>query len=365
MAFSRYKTLLSLENLGFGPFFSAQYELLPNSSGLTPARIIADNRGIYRLMGCHAFLGELSGRLRNELHPEQLPTTGDWVAVADDSERAIVHHVFDRKTGLFRKAVGSSGRGQLLAANVDTFLIVSSANQDFNIRRLERYLTAVWDSGARPVLVLSKIDLAENLDIYRQGLEAIAWGVPVVELSAYSGAGLEELLQHLPAGETAALIGSSGVGKSSLLNALASQTIQDAREIRNDGKGRHTTTGRMLSLLPGGQIVIDSPGIRELGLWAGEEALETTFNDISAFAEDCRFRDCLHQGEPGCAVLSAVQRGELGEDRYQSYLKLQAELAALERRRDPTQANNSKRRSKHIAKQVRALNKAGGKRCEH
>jgi len=353
--------MASLLELGFGPFFSAQHDLLDRSD-LVPARIAAEGRGNYWLRGCRALIGELSGRSHHQLGPTQRPVVGDWVSVADGDDLAIIHHIFERRTTMVRRAAGTDAGIQIVAANVDLFFIVTSANRDFNVRRLERYLAAVWDSGAEPAVVLNKIDIGEGIDDMVDAIGEVALGVPVVSVSALTGVGMDDIRGHVAPGKTIGLIGSSGVGKSSLVNRLLGHEVQRVRTLRKDEKGRHATTRRELIELPDGGILIDTPGMRELGLVEDEGGVNRIFADIVALAEDCRFRDCQHQGEPGCAVEAAVEVGELDGGRLASYHKLQREVAAAERRRDPTLAGRSKRRWKSISKAMRARSKDDPKR---
>jgi ribosome biogenesis GTPase len=282
--------------------------------------------------------------------------------VADSDERAIIHHVFGRRTELVRRAAGTESGIQVVAANVDVFFVVTSADRDFNVRRLERYLAAVWDSGADPVVVINKIDAGGVMADMIGAIDDIAPGVPVAAVSALTGEGLDDVRRHVNPGRTVGLIGSSGVGKSSLVNRLLGREIQTTRELRKDGKGRHATTRRELIELPEGGILVDTPGMRELGLVEDTGGLDTLFADVVALAEQCRFRDCQHQGEPGCAVAAAVDSGELDAARLISYHKLQREVASAERRRDPTLAGRDKRRWKWISKARRELSKTDPKR---
>ncbi len=352
--------LIELFDLGYSPFFSSQIERLERP-GLVPARIAADGPGIYALLGSRAPLGELSGRLRHELHGTERPVAGDWVAVADDGERAVIHHVLRRRTAMIRRAADTEATGQAIAANVDVFGLVSSANRDLNPRRIERYLTAVWDSGATPVIVLNKVDLVEDVWPLLERIEAVSLGVPVVRVSALTGEGIEALRTHIGPGVTVGLVGSSGVGKSSLINRLVGRDVQHVSDIReDDARGRHTTTRRELVPLAGGGVLIDTPGMRELGLIEDEGGVDTAFADIADLAQACRFNDCGHETEPGCAVQAALSSGTLSAERLQSYRKLQREVAAAERKRDPMLAANERRRWKTIHKEMRALEKARG-----
>ena len=351
-----------LSDLGYSPFFSSQLDRIERPD-LAPARIAADGPGIYAVHGCRAPLAELSGRLRHELHGAERPTAGDWVAVADDGERAIIHHLLRRRTAMVRRAADTDATPQAIAANVDLFGLVSSANRDLNPRRIERYLTSVWDSGAAPLIVLNKIDLIEDVWPLLERIEPVALGVPVVQVSALTGAGIEALRAHVGSGTTLGLVGSSGVGKSSLINRLLGAEIQHVSAIReDDARGRHTTTRRELIPLPGGGVLIDTPGMRELGLIEDGGGVDAAFADIVDLALGCRFNDCRHQTEPGCAVQEALVSGSLTEERLHSYRKLQREIAAAERKRDPILAANERRRWKTIHKEFRALEKAKGRR---
>jgi ribosome biogenesis GTPase len=336
-----------LEELGFGPFFAAQYELLGRPD-LVPARVASRSQGLLELVGCGARLGELSGRLRFEESDLRGPAVGDWVAVADGQERAILHHVFDRRAAMIRRAAGTSGRGQVVAANVDLFFIVTSANRDCNAHRVERYLTAIHGSGGRPVVVLNKIDLAGDFPSMAESIERVSPNVPVVRASALTGEGVSEMLDLVQAGLTVGFVGSSGVGKSTLINRLLGQEALRVGAAREDGKGRHTTTRRQLVELPGRGVLIDTPGMRELGLFEDEGGVQGSFPDVAGLAAGCRFGDCRHMGEPGCAVTAAVTSGRLEEERLESYHKLRREIAAAERRRDPALAGREKRRWKVI-----------------
>jgi ribosome biogenesis GTPase / thiamine phosphate phosphatase len=352
--------LIALEDLGFGPFFATQFDPLVRARpGLVPALIAADGAGIYHLLGSQARLGELSGRLRHELSGINRPAVGDWVAVTDDAERAVIHHVLRRRTAMIRRAADTDATAQMIAANVDVFCLVTSANRDLNPRRIERYLTAVWESGANPVVVLNKVDLVDDLPPLRQAVAAVALGVPTVEVSALTGVGVDALRAHVGRGTTVGLVGSSGVGKSSLINRLVGREVQHVSEIReDDARGRHTTTRRELVLLPGAGVLVDTPGMRELGLIEDDGGIDAAFADIAEIAKACRFNDCLHESEPGCAVQAALYAGGLAANRLQSYRKLQREIAAIERRRDPVLAANERRRWKTIHKELRAREKA-------
>lgn len=352
--------MLTADDLGFHAFFSAQLTTLERP-GLSPARIVADGQSVWHLAGSRAPLGELSGRLRGVMEGITRPVVGDWVAVADGEERAVIHHLFRRRTELTRRAAGATS-AQVIAANVDRYFVVTSANRDLNVRRIERYLAAVWDSGATPVIVLNKVDLVEDAAPLIAEIASVALGVPIVPVSAMTGAGMSELQASIAPGSTVGLIGSSGVGKSSLANRLLGRETQPVNAIRDDdARGRHTTTRRELLMLPGGGMLIDTPGMRELGVLEDAGGVDATFADIAGVAEGCRFADCRHESEPGCAVREAIAAGVIGAERWASYRKLQKEIAAYETRRDPVLAANERKRWKAIHKSVRAQSKLTGK----
>ena len=342
-----------LAGLGFDDFFASQLARLANPQWV-PARIVAEGQSSFHLAGCRARLGDLTGKLLGSLAKIERPVVGDWVAVVDGDERASIQHVLERRTTLLRRAAGTLAEPQVLAVNVDIFFVVTAVNRDFNERRLERFVTAVWNSGAEPVVVLNKVDLESDLDELLEAIDRAAIGVPVVRASAASGEGVDALRAYIAPGKTVAFIGSSGVGKSSLTNRLLGRDVQVVRDLRNDERGRHTTSARQLIELPGGGVLIDTPGLRELGLLDDIGGVETSFADVAAIAERCRFRDCAHESEPGCGVLAAVEGGELPADRLASYRKLLKEIAAVERKNDPVLAGRTKARWKEIHRAHRA-----------
>jgi ribosome biogenesis GTPase / thiamine phosphate phosphatase len=353
----RVQTHRDLSSWGYCPFFSEAFSALAQP-GWVPARVTANWGARLAIGGARASEARLSGKLRHESLERDLPAVGDWVAITDDPLGiGTIHKVLSRRTELVRRAAGQRDIEQVVAVNVDTFFIVTSANRDANARRLERYLTAVWDSGAKPVVVVNKIDLAspDEMDREIDALSAHALGARIVGVSARTGEGVDDLVASVGAGETFALIGSSGVGKSSLVNRLLGTEAQAVLGIDENDRGRHTTTHRELFALPNGRLAIDTPGMRSFGLLDSDGGLEQTFSDISAFAEQCRFRDCKHEDEPGCAVLAALETGELSSERIESAQKLERELAAIERRRDPVQMRAHKARWKavHMAQRAR------------
>jgi ribosome biogenesis GTPase / thiamine phosphate phosphatase len=334
--------------------------------------VALEHRGAYQLLTVTGpVAATVAGQFRHQVEGEQdFPAVGDWVVFqrqtdhhqADhhqtDHHRAIIYQVLPRKSQFVRKVAGSKTEGQVVAANVDTVFLVSGLDGDFNLRRIERYLVAAWESGAAPVVVLNKADGCHHLEDRLREVEAVALGVPVYGVSATLGTGLEQLHPYLQPGCTVALIGSSGVGKSTLVNSLLGTQRQSTQPVRSDdSRGRHTTTGRHLLPLPGGAFLIDTPGMRELQLWSTDAGLGTTFADIDALATQCRFRDCRHQGEPGCAVAAAIATGDLTHDRLQGYQKLQREQDWLDQRQDSRARVNSKRRWKTIHKAMRHSSK--------
>lgn len=303
-------------------------------AGYLPGRIIIQQREADLVVTEAGNLSaRLSGRLRHEAREAGHPAAGDWVALSANAAEgtATIHAVLPRRTAFVRRAADSVQTLQVIAANIDVVFVVTSMNADLNPRRLERFLAAAWQSGARPVVVLTKSDLSERPEDQATEIATLAAGCPVVIVSVRHGLGLGSLMEHIRPGETCVLIGSSGVGKSTLVNALLGEERMATQDIRaGDARGRHTTSFRQLILLPGGGLLLDTPGIREVGLIDANEGLSTVFDDIEDLARHCRFRDCGHTTEPGCAVREALDGGLLDADRWAHFQKLSRELAALE-----------------------------------
>ena len=335
---------MELENFGWSGFFAIQQR-----AG-TPARVASASRDRFILW---TQTGELEAVVSGEFRHKSLlwPAVGDWVALRPGTP--VIESVLERKTLLSRKQPGKSVEEQVLAANIDVLFIVSGLDRDFNERRIERYLVIAQHSGARPIILLNKADLAPtlNLDLY-QILDRLTHGtsVAVLPISAATGHGIEQLNHLLAQGETAALIGSSGVGKSTLVNRLLCRSLQNTGEVRrDDDRGRHITTSRSMFITPPGWLLIDMPGLREVQLWTSPDQLDVSFEEIQRIARNCRFRNCRHSGEPGCAIAqSAIDPGRLD-----NYRKLQRELDYLDRKLDKRLMSETKARWKVIHKAMR------------
>jgi ribosome biogenesis GTPase len=341
--------LPALEELGWDAGWASAFEQLQDDN-LTPARVAAQHRGVYVVRSEE---GELRARAAGRLYYEHdvggaVPAVGDWIAVAASNR---ITAILPRRSAFVRKRAGFGSEEQVLAANVDVAFLLAGLDDDFSLRRLERYITTAWDSGAEPVVVLTKTDLCADVLDMVLAVEAVAIGVPVLPVSNLTGEGIDALDAHLRTAQTAVLLGSSGVGKSTLLNRLAGSELMRTTELAADGTGRHTTTHRELVRLPGGALVIDTPGLRELQFWEGD--VSAAFEDIEALAAECRFRDCAHAREPGCAVLAAVDDGRLELDRLRSWRKFQRELEAIAARTDRRLRIARKKRWKQIASVAR------------
>ncbi len=351
--------MLTLETLGWDDRFATAFQACADG-GLRPARVAVAHNALYQLRTTDGeVMAEVAGRLRHRAAgPDGRPVVGDWVAIRPGANggSATIEAVLPRRRCFTRKAAGEPTRRQLVAANVDTVLLVSDLDDDFNLRRIERYLVAIRNSGAAPVLVLNKADLCQDPEARRAAAAVLAPGAPLHVMEALRPGAVEPLRQHLPPGRTGALVGSSGVGKSTIINRLLGRERQRTAEVRRrDGRGRHTTTQRELILLPGGGLLIDTPGMRELQLWEDTEALDDAFDDIRALAETCRFRDCGHEGEPRCAVRRAVETGRLSAARLDSFRRLRQERETVQRRRDELARLEERRRVKTTHRAMRAF----------
>jgi ribosome biogenesis GTPase len=360
----------ALRDFGFDDAFLRDY-LAIAAPGDCPARVVEVQRGRYGLVLRDAAGGlretdlSAAGRLLHEAQdPSELPTVGDWVVVKmaeDGSGPGAIKAVLPRRSAFARRAPGDKAErvaAQVLATNVDSAFIVAAADSRWSPRRIERYVTLAYEAGVRPVVVITKADLAAEPETYLEEVNRLSPGIDAVLVCAPEGRGLDGLAPWLGSGKTVVLLGSSGAGKSTLLNALAGSRLAATQEVRGDDeRGRHTTTHRELFRLPSGALMIDSPGLREIQLLAGEEALAEAFADVEALAAGCRFRDCRHEAEPGCAVRAALETGELDRGRYASWLKLGKEVAFLAAREDPRAAAERAERWKVINKSMRGYSK--------
>jgi len=324
-----------LETLGWDADWASAFEPY-GAEGLTPGRVVAQHRGAYdvRTADSGEVRARVAGRFRHEAaSPAELPVVGDWVAL-DADESSAIRAVLPRRTVFSRRAAHDpeteSAREQVVSANVDVVFVACPLGESVNAAVLERYLTLAWESGARPVILLTKADLEEEPEAVVADVSGIGGAVSVVSVSARSGFGLETVRSHLPPGKTGALLGPSGAGKSTLVNALAGEELLETGSAARRGGGRHTTTRRQLVSLPGAGLLIDNPGMREVHLWLADEGLEDAFPEIAELETQCRFADCNHESEPGCAIQAALADGSLSSERWESYRGLRAELAELE-----------------------------------
>jgi ribosome biogenesis GTPase / thiamine phosphate phosphatase len=338
-----------LARLGWDEARQQEFDELDAPSAV-PGRVARVDRGVCTVLGADAVH-------RAAIPPRfTTPAAGDWAAIrpaVPGGDDASVHALLERRTTFTRQAAGEETIEQVVAANIDVVFLISALDQRFSLRRLERYLTLGWQSGSTPVIVLTKTDLCGDVDAIVLEAESIAFGVDVLAVSAETGEGLEGICAYTTGNRTIALLGLSGAGKSTLINRLVGEERLATQDVRQDGRGRHTTTHRELIALPGGGVVIDTPGMRSVGLWDGDggAGLEQTFADVQELAADCRFSDCRHEGEPGCAVAAAITAGTLPAERLESYAKLLRELRFQELKQD-------KRARSEERKQYRVMNRA-------
>ncbi|WP_374000340.1 ribosome small subunit-dependent GTPase A [Bdellovibrio bacteriovorus] len=348
---------------GWNVFFQTQLDLRPLIEGEVVARIINQERELYRVIyftakGEEKAQAQLTGKFRYEHEDINLeyPGVGDWVIckLHSDGAQALIHEVLERKSCFYRKEPGSGARAQVVAANVDTIFVTMSANQDFNLNRLDRYMSLAWESNASPVIVLTKADLCEDIHSLTQEVESHHVGVPVHAVSSLQPETVQTLMPYLAQGRSLVLLGSSGVGKSTLGNVLLEKEQLKTQGIREgDDKGKHTTTSRSLYQLPSGALLMDTPGMRELGLLDHREGFENQFEDVITLTTQCRFSDCQHASEPGCAILQALESGDLTEERWESFQNLDRELRYFQRKSDPEIARAERQKWKKISQNMR------------
>lgn len=355
-----------LDQFGWSDYFAGLFESVSKGDQVPGRVVFEDNLGFRVQTDQGEVQATLAGRLRHEAATrEELPAVGDWVVMKPvrGEQRGVIQSVLPRRSCFVRKVAGNRTEQQIVGSNIDTVFLVTSLNQDFNLRRIERYLTLAWESGSQPVVVLSKADLCPDVAAKTALAVSVARDVPVHAVSVVDGVGVDALSRYLRFGETVALLGSSGVGKSSLANFFIGFDRQAVKEVRqHDDRGQHATRRRELILLPQGGLLLDTPGMRELQLWEGSEGVQSTFDEIEELALTCYFGDCQHDSEPRCAVRDALADGRLDADRLESYLKLQSELRHFRLKHDQLAKKAGKQQFKklhHFVKE-RAREKRGG-----
>lgn len=351
-----------LERFGWNEWFEEKLK----AKGLSYSeigRVVWENRGFYKI---ESILGVFNGKLRGKLiNRGEIPVTGDWVIFKreENTEFLIIEGILERKSKISRKSAGDITEEQILAANTDIVFVVTALDEDFNLRRIERYLALVWESGAKPVILLTKKDIAENVEEKVREVEKISFDTQVIAVSSFKNENIESVKKLILYGKTAVLIGSSGTGKSTLINSIIGEELLKTGEIREkDGRGKHTTTSREMIFLDNGGIVIDSPGLREIQLWDVKEGISSVFEDVEKYMGKCKFRNCTHTVEPGCAIIEAIENGEISEKRYQNYLKLKKEERYIAGKTDEKIREEEKNKWKEISKFQKVIYKKGGKK---
>lgn len=351
--------IYNLKDLGWNEYFDNNFKPF-EKQGFTVARVFTEYTHIYKLYTEFGEIsGEISGKMRYAaMDQDEFPSVGDWVVVTIrlDEKKATIHNILPRKSKFSRKVAGINTTEQIVASNIDTVFLVNALNRDFNIRRIERYLIMAWESGAKPVILLSKADVCTDIEEKVAETNVVAMGVPIHIVSTIDGRGLNELNQYLNPGETVALLGSSGVGKSTLLNYLAGKEVQITKEVREcDDRGRHTSTFREMFMLDSGAMIVDTPGMREMQMWGGSEGIEEAFTDIEELNTQCKFSNCNHKGEPGCAIKQAIANGLITEERVNSYSKLQKEIKFMENKQNIIAKIHENKKSKEYLKYKRGV----------
>lgn len=347
--------------LGWNEFFEKQFQAYKNQR-LVPARVAAENKQRYILFTEGGEMtGEVTGKLLYSSETSaELPKTGDWVTVAifEKEKKAIIHTVLERKSKLSRNAADRKTEEQIIATNIDLVFVVQGLDNNFNLRRLERYVVSILESRAEPIIVLNKIDLVEEPAVIKEKVKEIIPGVQIILTNAIKGIGITNIKNILKVGQTGVFTGSSGVGKSSIINFLLGEQILRTNEVSNSvHKGKHTTARREMLIIPGGGIVIDTPGMREFQLWKAESGLNKIFDDIESIALKCRFTDCTHTSEKGCAVINALEEGIINQEKLNSYRKLQKEMDYLEEKQSKSAFLRRKEKEKKLHREIRQINK--------
>jgi ribosome biogenesis GTPase len=355
------KKQYNLYDLGLNDRLEKEFEAFKASYSI--GRVAIEYKNLYKIY-CEEgeLLGSVSGKMMHSaVGREDYPAVGDWVIiekVKGQEDRTIIQGILQRNSKFSRKIAGNTFEEQIIATNIDTVFLCMSLNQNFNLRRLERYITMAWDSGAKPVILLTKADLCENIEGRLEATEEVALGIDIIYSSCVDKSGINEIRKYIEKGETIAFLGSSGVGKSTIINELTGEVHQITQEVSELGdRGKHTTTNRELLLIPGGGIVIDTPGMRELHILDVDESINQAFDDIEGFAKNCRFSDCTHTVEPHCAVKKAIETGELSEKRYESYFKLKKEAEFMERKMNKKASADFKKTIKKMSQNIDKINK--------